>query len=712
MIGSIQHNFRIRIRIDVSSSNDNRMNRPGANDAFLHPKNEAMIQRVLYNDICRRIGGDLNERQATRLMKTVKHYMGEVYRVKGEDAPVKAMNAEVLQVVLPDYLMYLKRMQTSGGRSAVDDIEQGPVKRTPTVIVASIEDAPQDRERMDVGTAFSALQASRQDVKARVPEVKDFRISLHDEPPVSMDMFQRIKEERETEARRAEEFRALQASQASPQASGKLLEQSLNGFAEATEVFSRQRRVAEEEAENAFAERERRRLEARAISTQESSTIGLPEPPDMRSLYIGNQTTLSRSPGNEAAGSITNILPSSQRMRDGGLQQMIITPEPDTMKYKETELNLFVYSADRDWVSNSSETRYNFTVNFDPSNLPTGLRLGPTSTVKFRNIVRIELVKAIMPGESLDILVTKTSATAYSSAINMNLLSFPYIQVRIPELENNNHGTNLSVNTSFGLLQYDANWQNDSTNNAVSRGYFAMIPKFLKCQKVYTPTPLSTLQKLTFQFQRPDGTTLSSIADTLDFSAIFPTIAVATGNFVAVGALTNTFYKYDSSVETVGSAYYWLKTSTYFSRAMVNVGDRIAIKNLTWGTAATGPALTQLNDFTNFVQQDAGLLVAGVGVVTGTDLSTYVLTDSYTAQGYANAILVRGRFQDPTTGVMLPAAPGGISDSYTSGKLSYYLINTTLASGRMINLNRQVQVSLRVITREMDPTGILRPDNL
>jgi hypothetical protein len=87
-------------------------------------------------------------------------------------------------------------------------------------------------------------------------------------------------------------------------------------------------------------------------------------------------------------------------------------------------------------------------------------------------------------------------------------------------------------------------------------------------------------------------------------------------------------------------------------------------------------------------------------------------TSSYNAQGYANAILVRGKFADPTTGVFTPTSLGGLADSYTSGKISYYLSNTALTTGRLINVSHQIQVSMRVITRELDSTGILRPDNL
>ena len=52
-------------------------------DVFFSQENEGVIQGVVYKEVCKRVGGDLNERQAARLVKTVKHYMGEVYRVKG-----------------------------------------------------------------------------------------------------------------------------------------------------------------------------------------------------------------------------------------------------------------------------------------------------------------------------------------------------------------------------------------------------------------------------------------------------------------------------------------------------------------------------------------------------------------------------------------------------------------------------------------------------
>jgi hypothetical protein len=293
----------------------------------------------------------------------------------------------------------------------------------------------------------------------------------------------------------------------------------------------------------------------------------------------------------------------------------------------------------------------------------------------------------------------------------MNVLSYPYIQVRIPELDNNVYGTNSGINAAFGVLQYDANWISD-TGITNQRGFLAMIPKFLKCQKVYSPTPLATIQKLSFRLERPDGNLLSSSPDTVDITRIYPTLAMTTVNFSGTDALTNTYYKKDVAIDTNSSAYYWLETTSYFNHWTVSKGDRIIIKNLTFASAATGNAAVQLAELLTYLQRDSGFVVVDTGVV-GRDLTgNKIFSNSYNTAGYANAILVSGKFSDPTTGSVYPATLGGIVDEYTNGYLSYYLPNTGLTAGRVLNQSHQVQIAMRVITRELDATGVLRPDNL
>jgi hypothetical protein len=650
-------------------------------EVFFNEKNEGMLQRVLYSDICRRTGGDLSERQAERLIKTVKHYMGEVYRVKGDSSTVGVMNKEVLQVVLPDYMMYMERTARSSGRSVISDIEIGPAAAAAEPVIAG---AITDGGRMDLDTAFSKLQSSRQQGTQKPPAPTDFRISLQNEGP--MDVFERIKQDRQDEAIRQTALVPSQGPAAAPSGQG--------AYALATDNYARSRRRAEEESEAAFAEAERRQLESRAAASRQSQA-SLPEPPDMRALLLGNTQNLDRTRQTYEEPAVPTR------------QQMIITREPSTIEYKESELNLFVYSGDRDWASTSStETRYNFSVAFNPNNTATGLRLTPASTAKFRNIVRIELVKAIMPGESLDNVVTRTfngTSFAYDSPYNMNILSFPYIQVRIPELDTNTYGTNLGLNASFGVLQYDANWVYD-TSNDMARGYFAMIPKFLKCQKVYSPTPLTTLQRLSFRFERPDGSLLSAVSDTLDIAEVRSSKELA--------ASASMPYGYDAGVENgTSAAYYCIVTKKYFNTYTVSKGDRILMQNFLWEDAPTGSLVTQVADLTNHLTVSSGFIVVDTGCfVTG------ALTLGANKQGYCNCIVIRGKFSDPTTGatgtVELASTADASAGSPSAGSLTEFLATTPLTTGRLLNQSHQVQIALRVITRDLDSTSVIRPDNL
>jgi hypothetical protein len=118
-----------------------------------------------------------------------------------------------------------------------------------------------------------------------------------------------------------------------------------------------------------------------------------------------------------------------------------------------------------------------------------------------------------------------------------------------------------------------------------------------------------------------------------------------------------------------------------------------------------------MSEFLQYIQEDGGLIVVDTGVITGTGINS-IFKNPCNDQGYANAIIVRGKFADPDTGVFKPVSLGGIADDYTTNSLSKYLVNNTLSTGRLLNQTHQVQVSMRVITRELDSTGILRPDNL
>ena len=379
--------------------------------------------------------------------------------------------------------------------------------------------------------------------------------------------------------------------------------------------------------------------------------------------------------------------PSSLGLR----QQDYVIPQEPVVKYIEKETNIFLSSLDRDWSRDNGENRYNFSIRFNPGNTRLGYGLSPAVHQRFRNIVRIEFVKAILPTEGLDAVVRNTGtsgAPTYDTSRIYNAFSFPYVAVRIAELNTNGFSTNPDQdNNTFAMIHYDATWMADNNSNNTNRSAYAgMIPKFLKCQRVYEPTPLGSLQKLSIRLERPSLDLLSSSNDALDLSGVFLSDNVP-------GGITN-----NSVYNISGNGYIFLQTSTYFLQSAFGEDDRVYVQNV----LATGADAA--NDFTTYINQSTGHLVVGIASNTGG-----TITDGANAQGYANYIIVRSRFLDPTTGSVARDPFGGEANDTALGNALKVLVQP---NARIINANRQVHMVFRIITREMDSASNIRPDNV
>jgi len=631
-------------------------------NVFLSNQNESMLGKLVYTDFQRRLGSDLNEKQKQRLARTVRHYMEEVSE-KLQSSPLQEKNSQVLANVVPDFLSYINR---SASAPAVDE---------------------RDVARMDVASRFNQLQNERNGAKATPPPPPNFRIALQEDGPSPMSQFEIARKQREEELMRGEQMMAETVR--------------------ADTEFSAASRRANQQEQNVLVERERSKLAAqREAQSEMASRLVTPDPRRMfmRDVLDGNpggQGTPLESILNNQSGlgdaNMTLALPSAPRLKAPQQADVLIRQE-DILAYRENEYNLHIYSADRDWVTNKSQNRYNFTVNFDPANNGPGFTFSPSASVKFKNITRIELVKTILPIEGVDIIqtVTNTSGPVYGTALNINVLSFPYLNIYVPELDTNNFGTDNFLNQAFAAVQYDANWVTD--NAAASKGGFlAMIPKFLKCQKVYSPTPLSTLRKLTISIQRPDGCLVSDTLDTLDIANITSSRWLTTG-----GGLTVTGTDYDVAAGT----YLWINTNTWFSRFQVNQGDRIQFKNLAFPAAYAGNAGAR-DDLIAFLQRPDGHLV--VQIAYESPANTFV--DGANSVGYANYIIIRSKMVDPTTGSTAVDTFGKLASGANNTFLET-LTNADGATGRLINLSHQTTLVFRVITRDLDPTTRLRPDNV
>jgi len=643
-----------------------KMNQPNtrSQNSFLSPQNEDNILRAAYQDLQRQLGSELNDKQKQRLVKTVRHYMNEVQ----QDIPNESLMSKGRAVILntkDDFMSYLQRSQAAP-----------PVRE-------------EDTARMDVASRFNQLQNERNTAKATPPPPPNFRLTLEEDGPASLSIFERVKKEREDEANRG----------------AALLQQNMR--AEAT--FKDSQAQASQFEQSILADRERMKQASQRTAVAEMANRFVP--PDPRRIFMkdildsqsqGQGTSLESILGQSglATANPTLALPDVVRNKPYLPQDNIIRQD-DILAYKENEYNLFVYSADRDWVINKSQNRYNFTVNFDPANNGPGQTFAPTATVKFKNITRIELVKTILPIEGVDVIQTVTATSpsiAYSTALNVNVLSFPYLNIYIPELDTNGFGTDTFLNQAFASVQYDANWVSD-TSMASKGGYLAMIPKFLKCQKVYTPTPLSTMRKMTISIQRPDGCLVSDTQDTQDIANIVSSYWLS-GSGASTWTVTATNYA------SATGTYLWINTGNWFSRFEVNQGDRIQIKGMTVPAAFTGNAGAAA-DLLAFLQRPEGHVVVQIAYQSGAT----AVTDGANEVGYANYIIIRSRMSDPTKGSTAVDTFGKLGSTANNTFLNT-LTATDGITGRLINLSHQTTLVFRVITRDLDPTTRIRPDNM
>ena len=590
---------------------------------------------MLSNNFQQRLGSALNEKQSARLERALEHYMSEVIQAN-PGVPVQTLNKEVLQATAADFRDYIQR-------------QNALVEATPQMFQETSQRFDQIQQ-----TRQRALEAPR----PAVPEyVQPIQIK-EDESVSALDMFEEAKKRRNMEM--------------SIQAQEQLAKRSANA--------------------------------TKPLYLQDQQQ--LTERPDPRSLYdrpldlvlAGEnfKEPSGRADGNSTIAKAT-IPPSLGR---GTLAQDILIKQQDIQSYKETEYNLSVYSADRKWEFDTSENRYNFSVNLYSGNPTTGVSVMPKATARFRNIVRIEFVKAVMSIENTDMIVrkvTKESTVVYDTSYLKNIFGYPFITLNIDELDTNTYGTSNTMDNAFGILQYDANW----TDNTDSMGFTSYIPKHMKCQRIYAPTPLSTLNKLSIRLQQPNGSLVNTSSDTLDISGIFLSDRVSDYTSPS-GSVDLSGTNYTDPTNT--NEYIWIDSKTWFSRFQMAAGDRIQMRKLSIPT----PTAAQ-TEFLNFLQDPNGHMIVATAYSHIDASGNLFYVDGCNTAGYSRYIIIRSKFNDPTTGSTSAATFGG---ELTNDALGISLDTRSFAPGRLINLSHQTQLIFRIVTRDYDSTALIRPDNL
>ena len=620
---------------------------------FLNSGNYSKILGFLRNRYTKTMGvSALPERMDTKLQTYVKYYMGEVTRVQGQDKPLNKLATEVIR-------------ETEVSMDAWFKKQQAAVPPT-TTSIGAFPPVNENRLFQDTSSRMEQILADRAPVPLPQIGIPDFLTSIKavpdddEEDPVLL--MQKAQKERE------DQMRAMQPAVGT----------GVLGMPKGTEF------TAKTQDNGMFVQQDQYRTAPEKVQPVSANPIPSqadPPPP-----------LLAPRP------------------------QDYIIPQEDVVKYKETEYNLFLISSDRDWMRNTSENRYNFSVIFNAGKNSNGYNYNNAIQQRFRNIQRVEFVKAIVPTESLTSVVRVTGAgPVYDTSRVVNIMSMPFASVRIAELNNNSFSTNPEEDNSFSIVQYDTTWTSDANvpgsyvyptsgvNNNVPFarcGYTGFIPKFLRTQRVYTPTPLATLNKLTIRMERHDSQLISAESDVLFVSRL-----QLSDSLSSIGTdLTN--YS-GATVAGAENPYIFILTSTYFLFSAVSEGDTI---NLQGFSVTPSDSSGTYIDFDNYINQQTGQTVVATGYVSGGNI---VLGRNNA--GYCNIIILRNRFNDAAT-------TGGTQRTlvYFGGSLAneqamatvLNVAGTTQTNCGLINMSRQTQFVLRVVTRDMDSASNIRPDNV
>ena len=376
-------------------------------------------------------------------------------------------------------------------------------------------------------------------------------------------------------------------------------------------------------------------------------------------------------------------------------QERLVKTQRDTQpKYIEKVHYININSVDRNWQQTNSETRYNFQVKFNQNQ---DFRGGATISNIYRNIISVELVSSIMPMDSY--------VEPFDARIYMGLSRYPYLLLRIEELDNVFRGTNNWVDKAFSTMIFDkVFYTNTLSTDYISgagtsivqstpkqgfaseylRGFMKYNPAYFEKKKYYN-NPLASLNRMSIEITDPRGNFINTQNDVLDLSAI-----AFTGNVAAVSG-TELVPTFAWPFSTQGSySYVKLTTTTYFSNRLFRIGDRIIIKNFAGATGANGAA------FTSFINRDEGHIIINMDVETNGAANT-------NNRGFINNIYISPPGSlDALNQTIDPATY--IGSGVTFGTVSNW--------GRLIDMDLQTQLLFRIVTRDPDTSSTLQPINV
>ena len=377
------------------------------------------------------------------------------------------------------------------------------------------------------------------------------------------------------------------------------------------------------------------------------------------------------------------------------MQEALIKLQRDTQpKYIEKVHYININSVDRGWDTHE-ESRYNFHVKFNQSNTFTGAGISQL----YRNVVSVELVSAILPMDS--------SIIPFDTRLYNGLMKYPYLLLRIDELDSVFRGTNNWVDRAFSTLLFDKVFfssilsteyttgtssivnsvPKQGFTNEYNRGFMKYNPAYFEKKKFYN-NPLASLNRMTISITDPRGNFINTESDVLMTSNIVYTSNLSViGNNLELDASNAYPYCTQSNFKMIG-----IETTTYFSNRLFRIGDRVLIRNY-----ATDVTLGGNNAiFNSFINRSEGHTIINLELEDNGNANT----DN---RGFLNKLFI--------------SPPGTMNSINKTVEPGTYYDNTTLnftgaVMGTLINIDLQTHLLFRIVTRDPDTSNTIQPINI
>lgn len=406
-------------------------------------------------------------------------------------------------------------------------------------------------------------------------------------------------------------------------------------------------------------------------------------------------------------GSISgNDVRAIDPLADNLLMEKILSIQRDMQpKYMERTNYIIVNSVDRDWFGSPNDTRYSFRVNFKPNRYYQGAGILDL----YRNVTSVELVNAVLPQDCVSI--------PFDNRVYIDILSFPYLLLQIPEITDVFRGTNSHSDRTFSILLFDKQHDgsvlsydyitgassivNSTPTSQYYREYRKTFYKYTPAyfeKKQYYNQPLASLSHMTLNLATPAGENLNTYSDVLVINDVKFTGAFEFLNPTNFEYDLATSFPNDSSWNT--RKYIRIESLTCFSNKLFRLGDLIKIKGYGLDDTSGNGSV-----FVNFINREEGHYILNTDI---TNLAAQ--SGGVNNQGFTGNIYI--------------APPGTLTSNLCMLDTSTYYDNSSIqlnsyatyaadnGPGKLINTNLQTHYFFKITTREGDVQQVTRPMNV